>query len=205
MKNIKKSPSKVSIERNLFGERIVRKKRKSRLESELAKYDEETFDDRLNRLKYLHSVFPHGIIFSSIETSFIFEEVKMTFINGEFISTLLLSQAFIERMLQSYYKYLGYSNVSKRGIKSIITHAKKNKIIITFFLNKIDELRRKRNTFSHLKEFSYEHNLSQRLFKGLRSGKEDVTYFNLLEEDAKGAVKLMYSVAITDFNKIKPV
>lgn len=205
MSSNRKFKTRKPTEENLFGERIIKKKRKTKLEIALASYDKNSFYDRLARLKYLHSVFPRGIIFAAdIETAFIFDEIKMAFINGEFISTLILSQAFIERRLQVYYEYLGFLNVSKRGMKSIIDHAKKNKIIITFFLSKIDELRRKRNAFSHLKEFTYDHNLTQRIFKSLRGGKDNVNYYNLLEEDAKEAIKLMYSVAITDFDKIKP-
>ena len=201
-----KSTNAGEISKNLFGEKIIPRKRKSNLEAALLRYDLNSFEDRLKRLKYLNSIFPHGIIFaSSIETGFIFDEVKMSFINGEFISTLMLTQAFIERKLQSFYEYLGYSQVAKRGLKSIITHAKKNNVIIDFFLSKIDELRKKRNSFSHLKEYDHEFNLNQRVFNSVRANSSNNPYLTLLEKDSIEAIQLMYAVALTDFEKIKPV
>ena len=113
-------------EKDLFGNNIL-KKTKTRLESSLEKYDSNSFNDRLERLKFLNKVFPKGYgIMGDQETVYVFSEVKMAFINGEFISTILLAQAFIERNLQGYYESIGLEKIAQKGLKSIIDHAKKN-------------------------------------------------------------------------------
>jgi hypothetical protein len=205
MKNKRKSTITVDLPENFFGEKLNTKKRKSRLEAALLRYDINSFDDRLKRLKYLNTLFPKGIsLISSIETVIIFDEVKMSFINGEFVSTLMLAQAFIERRLQSFYEFLGYGKIAQRGLKSILVHAKKNNIIIDFFINKIDLLRKKRNSLSHLKKPDYEFNLDRRIYNWIRTNNRN-PYLEVLENDAKESIQLMYAVAITDFDKIKPV
>jgi hypothetical protein len=76
--------------KNLFGVKL--KQKKTSLERKLVKYDISTFQDRLERLKFLNGVFPKGFsFFSDFETAFVFDETKMAFINGEFIATLTLS------------------------------------------------------------------------------------------------------------------
>ncbi len=187
------------MQKDLFGKKIVPKKKRTKLEIILQGYDKKSFGDRLERLKYLNKIFPKGFGFASdLETSYIFDEVKMAFIGGEFISTMLLSQAFIERKFQAHYSELGLQNISNKGLKAIIDHAKKNGTIHSFLLERIDELRKKRNPFVHLKEYEHEYNLSQRMYKSYIEKDEFKQPFQILLEDAKEALSLMYAVFITD-------
>lgn len=182
------------MEKDLFGKKVVKKK--SMLEKAIEKYDRNSFKDRLKRLKYLNEVFPKGYSFlSDIETAYIFDETKMAFINGEFIATLMLSQAYIERKLQNYFSSIGLATEAKRGIKYIISYARKHGLIDEFLLDKIDLLRKKRNPFSHLKPYEYEFNISHRLKKEM---KEPLL---IIEKDAHEAISLMYHISISDFKK----
>jgi hypothetical protein len=86
---------KVSMEKDLFGHPI--KKKKTRLERSLEIYDKETFLDRLERHRWLENTLPRGYSFiMPVETFFVKDEVVRSFANGEFVATILLSQAFIE-------------------------------------------------------------------------------------------------------------
>jgi len=146
-------------EKNLFGESVKKKKIKSRLEGSLEKYDKETFDERLERLQFLNKIFPKEFgILADPETVYVFGEAKMTFVNGEYISTILLSQAFIERKLQLHYQSLGLVHIANRGLKAIIAHAKKNNILHEYLIDRIDVLRKRRNPFSHVKPSDHEFN-----------------------------------------------
>lgn len=58
------------MEKDLFGKPI--QKRRSRLEIQLSKYDRETFDERLERLKFIESIAPRGyLMMGSFEAIFI--------------------------------------------------------------------------------------------------------------------------------------
>lgn len=191
------------MDKDLFGHKVVSKKKKTRLESSLIKYDKDTFDTRLSRLKYLNKIFPKDYsIAGDIQTVFVFSEAKMTFINGEFISTILLAQAFIEKKLQGHYIELGLSNIASRGLKTIIKHARNNNILHNYLLNKIDELRKKRNPFTHLKPFDNEYNLDKRFMKEIKNSGKYMELADLMEEDAKEALSLMYTIFITDLGKM---
>lgn len=173
---------------NLFGDK--KKKRKTYLEIKLNKYDRDSFYDRLERLKYLNRIFPKGYSFlSGMETAYVFDEAKMTFINGEFISTIMLAQAFIEHKLQTYLASRGLIKESKKGLKSMTSYLKRNKLVNEFLLDKIDHLRKIRNPFSHLK-LDDESSISRRIFLQRKEP------FIVMEEDAKEAIALMYQIAI---------
>jgi hypothetical protein len=189
------------MQKDLFGKKIIEKKRRTRLEMSLLKYDKDSRHERLERLKYINKIVSkqYGIA-ADMETVYIFGEAKMAFINGELISTILLSQAFIERRLQMFYENMGLGAIGKRGLKAIIDHAKKNHTIQAYLIEKIDELRKKRNPFVHLKEYGHEYNLSQRIFRTIKEKKPFKQPIEIIMEDAKAAISLMYAVFITKFD-----
>jgi hypothetical protein len=184
------------MQQKLFNKKEKKSRKQSIEEVTLSRYDKRSLPDRIQRLKFLKKVFPKGHSFGSdLETAIIFDEVKMAFINGEFISTILLSQAFIERRLQMHYISLGLEGIAKRGLKSIIDHAKKHNTIHYFLLPKIDELRQKRNPFMHLKDYDHKFNISQRIYNG--KDKSFRQPMELIGEDAHEALRLMYAIFVT--------
>ena len=192
------------MEKDLFGKKVVQKKRRTKLEVALRKTDNESFEDRLHRLKYLNKIFPHDLFLGADqETIYILSEAKMTFINGEYIATILLTIAFIERLMQSHYESIGLGKIAKRGLKAMIAHANKNELLHPYLLEKFDLLRKKRNPLTHLKPFEHEHNLSQRIINGIKNDEQYVNPILMLEEDAKEAITLMYALLKTKFNEIK--
>ena len=191
------------MEKDLFGKKVVQKKRKTKLEVALGKTDNESFKDRLNRLRYLNKIFPHDLLLGADqETIYILSEAKMTFINGEFIATILLTHAFIERLMQSHYESIGLGTIAKRGLKAMIVHAKKNEILHPYLLDKFDLMRKKRNPLTHLKPFEHGYNLSQRVLTEIKNDKQYVHPIGMLEEDAKEAITLMFALLKTKFNEI---
>ncbi len=186
------------MQKDLFGKKIIKPNSRTRFEISLSKYDKDSFDDRLYRLRYVDKIFPKGYEFGAdIETVYIFDEPKMAFVNGEFISTILLSQAFIERRLQMHYNSLGLDNIANRGLKSIIDHAKKNHTIHGFLIAKINLLRKRRNPFVHLKEIGHEYNLDQRMVKSIKDATGIKQPFEILMDDARDAIALMYAIFTT--------
>ena len=184
------------MQQELFPNNSKKKKKNSSEELELTKYDQDTIIDRVERLKFIKLIVPEEYIFGAdLETIYILKEAKMAFINGEFISTILLSQAFIERLLQIHYVSLGLEKFSQQGINKILVHAKTHNTIHSFLLPKIDELRKKRNPFVHLKPHGHEYNITQRIIANKDNDFKQP--MEMLFIDAKEAIRLMYAIFTT--------
>lgn len=177
-----------SIPRDLFGKR--RRVRRTRLEAGLARYDQETFDERLDRLKWVEQIFPRGFFFTlPPETFFVFSEAKDSFINGQPIAAVMLAGAFIEHVLTIELDKKGFHKEARGGMRSILRCLENNRAAITPLLKRIDDLQEIRNPYVHLKPYAHPALLSQRSWK---VGRRD---YEVLEEDAKSALSLMYTVA----------
>jgi hypothetical protein len=129
----------------------------------------------------------------SFESIFLFQEAGLAFINGAFISSVMLAQAFIERRLQDYMEAKGLGKEAKRGLDFIIKYFRKRKILDEFLLGKIDLLRQRRNPFSHLKPYDHPYTMGQRIF--LEKKQPD----KILLSDAKEAISLMYNISLMQF------
>jgi hypothetical protein len=176
---------------DLFGDQIAAPAHP--LEEDLLGYDESTFAARLSRLEYLHQVFPENYSFLMTMSSFyVFEEARRTFINGEMVGTILLSQAFIEHWLQAQLEGKGYVfGRSKQGLSYILKCLREKKLLHSFLIDKIDNLRKLRNPFVHLRPFDDPQEISRRSVDAKRTPDQ------VLEGDAKEALSLMYRIAIT--------
>jgi hypothetical protein len=182
--------AKAASQKDLFGHVI--KQRTSRLENLLTRIDRESYQSRLERLKYTEDIRPkgHGMV-GSIETIFIFHEAGWAYLNGAFISTILLSQAFVERRLQDYMSSKGLEAEAKKGAQAIINYCRKHHLVNEFLLKKFDRLRQVRNPLVHLKAIDHPLTLGRRIFW------EQKQPADILESDAKEALSLMYTILTT--------
>ena len=174
--------------RDLLGAKV--RKRRSRFEAALERYDRATFPERLDRLRWVERVMPRDYVLTlPPETFYLFNEAKDSFINGQFVGSLMLTLSFIEHVLAIALENKGYYKQAKGGLKSIVACLRENQSPLSPILNQIETLQDSRNPFAHLKPFTHQHTLGQR---SLRARKSDVV---MLEEDAKAALPLMYTVA----------
>jgi len=181
---------------DLFG--YKKKKRKGYYESILSRYDLDSLPERLERFKWLLKVFPSGYGFMmESESSFIFDEAKMAFINGQFISVILLAFSFLEHWLGGYISSLGHYDTAKAGMKRILVFVEEKHLLNGLFIKKIDRIREIRNTYIHIKPQNYVHKLSNRIFR------ESVTPGEIMHKDAREALILMYQISVTNFWKYK--
>jgi hypothetical protein len=170
------------------------KERTPYLSRTLRKFDRDTFPSRLERLQHLQTIFPKGYWFGlPLESAYIMDEVKMTFVNGNYIATVMLSQAFIEHILQIEVERLGHPVVARKGLREIIKWFKRERPHNDFLMNRVDRLRRFRNPFSHLRPFDDPDTLARRAMKSQSDPSE------IIKMETKEALALMYQVAITRF------
>ena len=171
-------------DKDLFGKRI--KKRRPQLEILFAKHDKDTLQSRIDRIKYLSRItLDYTGMAGSMESMFTFEEAKACFVNGQFIATILLAQAFIERELQGQMLAKGYPGAN-RGLKYIVKYCREKDLLPSTLIQKVDQLRNIRNSFAHLKPPMYEFNLHQRIYQSHFKPVGDV-----LSHDAREALSTM--------------
>jgi hypothetical protein len=182
--------AKKKIEKDMFGYPV--KKHKSRLETKLSRIDRDTFHERLERLEFLDDLSPKNLgMAGSIEAVFIFREAGWAYLNGAFISTILLSQAFIERRLQEFMMAKGLDNEARRGTEAIIKYCRKHHLMNEYLLDKFDHLRKARNPLTHLKPYDHPFTLAQRINQERKPPGE------ILKREAKEALMLMYAILFT--------
>ncbi|MBL8092305.1 MAG: hypothetical protein JNJ43_18370 [Anaerolineales bacterium] len=181
--------AKGASEKDMFGHPV--RKRVDKYERMLAKSDKETFASRVERLKFVDGIIGNIGMLGSMETVFIFREAGWAYINGAFISTIMLSQAFIERRLHDLMFEKGFESEAKHGAQSIIKFCRKNQLVSDFLLDKFDRLRQIRNPFVHVKSSDHPFSLDQRMFT------EKIQPNDLIENDAKEALSLMYTLLLT--------
>ena len=158
----------------------------------LKQKDEETLYSRGKRLKYLQKIKSKGVIFSGdMELAHTFDEVQYAYVEGFFLSTLLLSQAFVEKLMQNYFESSGIK--CRNTFNSLLKYAKENDLFNEYILRKLDFLRMIRNPITHLKSFEYEHGLSKRSYDAKKHP------IKKLEEEATLAISIMMHIVQKGF------
>ncbi len=180
---------KNETEKDMFGHPV--KKRIDRNEKLLAKIDKDSFARRVERLKFVESITGDLGMMGSLEIVLIFREAGWAYINGAFISTILLSQAFIERRLHEFMVEKGLESEAKHGAQVIIKYCRKHQLVNEFLLDKFDQLRQIRNPFVHVKPLDHPFALGQRIFF------EKAAPDEVMENDAKEALSLMFTLLFT--------
>ena len=104
----------------------------------LKKYDNETLNDRVSRLKYLNKIKSDGFLMTSgdLELGYTYQEVQFAFVHGYFLSTLVLAQAFIEKLLQNY--FLLHNFKCRKTFDAMLKYARNNDLFNEYIIRKLD-------------------------------------------------------------------
>lgn len=179
-------------QRDLFGKPI--KRRRPRFEWSLERAEKATLPLRAERIRWLERVIPRNQAFGMpLETFYVFEEAKSSFVYGCFVASTVLSAAFVEHWLGAHLSQQGFTKEIERGLAAMTECCRKNNLLNPTLLDRIDRLRLIRNPFAHLKSFDHPHGLGQRSLRGRSHPKQ------MLETDAKDSLTTMYAVAVYAF------
>lgn len=174
--------------KNLFGKTVKRKR--TRIEILLSKQDRESLSARVERINYLRKIIPKSMgLMGSMDLAFVFQEAKLSYVNGQFIATLLLAQAFIEKVIQSQMEVKGYSGTN-RGLKYMVKYCRDKNLLPSVILDKIDYLRNIRNPFTHVKPDNDPYHFSIRIYQ------KKMQPYKVLENDAREAISTMLTVLV---------
>jgi hypothetical protein len=177
---------------NLFGEQVP--DTEPPMSRWLRRHDAATFEFRRTRAEHLKSICPrgHGFLLPS-ESFFVLEEAKLAFLNGADLATVMLAQAFIEHILQMHLEKLDQAAVARMGLKAIVEYIQRHEPQHQHLMGLVDEVRKFRNPFMHLRDIDDPNRLFQRVLATQKSPEE------ILEDEAKRALGVMYEIAVTMF------
>ncbi|MEW5980162.1 MAG: hypothetical protein AB1898_30575 [Acidobacteriota bacterium] len=180
-------PARIT-ERDLFGKPV--RKRRPRYEWSLSRADKATLPNRAERVRWLEGVIPKNLgLLIPLETHFVFEEAKSSFVYGCFAATILLSAAFVEHWLAAHLSKRRFGKKAERGLAAMVDCCREHDLIDPILLDRIDRLRLIRNPIVHLRSFEHSLSMGQRSFEA-RSYPEEI-----LQSDAKESLITMYTVA----------
>jgi hypothetical protein len=175
------------MQKDLFGIDIIQE---STCVRTLKEYDQETFEERRKRCEFLFSLVPtERVWISSDESYYMWLEIRLAYISGCYISTILLAQSFIERKFQADYHMMLDFKKSKLTLDQILKEMKKDKSMDPYWIARIDAIRKKRNPLVHFKDVMKDESMAR------RSNHDQDKGIELLKQDAKEAIEIMYAVS----------
>jgi hypothetical protein len=150
--------------------------------------DERTRADRVERAAWVLSLgwSENGyLLFGGHGSLAPWDELRQAFINGEFVATILVGQAFMEQTLAGYLDLAGGSSVGRSGLAEILEQFRDRGWINETEFNVLDEVRRLRNPYAHYRDVQHKDNLGRRIM----AEREDYTV--LIERDARSVVRAL--------------
>ena len=174
---------------DLFGKPI--RSRRPRYEAALERAELKAVPVRAERIRWVQKAIPRNTSFlMGMDTYYVFEEARSCYIYGHFVATVMMSAAFIEHWLSGKLHARGHHKEAAAGLGRSVACARKIDLIAPAILDRIDHLRLIRNPFAHLKGMDHDHSLGARSVSVKRHPDE------VLEQDAKEGLSLMYAVAL---------
>lgn len=143
-------------------------------------------EDRIARLEWLASVlppaeqlqFPGGLM-----SMFLFDEMRYCFVYGQYLGTVVLGLAYIERTLAAKFYAAGRVELEGAGIAALLREARAVGLLAAAEADEIDRIRRTRNPVTHFRRPLHRESVE------FRSLTEDDHPYELLERDARTVVQ----------------
>ncbi len=122
------------------------------LERELEEADEATRAVRAERLQFIQEEFgppADMLLVGGIPAMFALHEMTHSFVVGNFMATILLAQVFIENSLGGAFILAGDDDTATGGFAKLIKKSISDGSITPALAEKLDDLRRMRNPYTH--------------------------------------------------------
>lgn len=151
--------------------------------------DEVCLADRAERLRWLLSATPpqnlwmfHGGLLATQQ----FEESRYCFVYGQFVASVLLGLAFVERTLAAKFYAMGRNDLQRATIQELLDEAHKVDWLTASDLIAFNAARDLRNPLTHFRKPTHKNLPDMRAFR------EDRELDELLEQDAKSVLESVF-------------
>jgi hypothetical protein len=156
-------------------------------EQELSPYnwleqeDKNALADRLARLNWLaenarevnYYLFRGGLI-----SKYLFEETRYCFAYGQFLATIVLGMAFIERTLAALFYMLGRNDLERANMSKLLKEALGQDWITRREYARLEEIRKLRNPITHFRKPRHDDTIEY------RATAQDELPYKVIENDA---------------------
>ena len=147
--------------------------------------DSVCFDQRLTRLNRLATItpiegyvaFPGGLVAKSL-----FEETRYCFVYGQFLATVYLGFAYIERTLAALFYEAGRSDLERANISTLLSEALAYGVLDEDEFRALEGIRKMRNVYAHFREPGSKESVEYRAYL------DDVFPYAVIERDAATVV-----------------
>jgi len=116
--------------------------------------EESTRNERLERLREFNNIIgPTGdmLLQGGIQSQLAIHEVANSYVCGNYMAVILLSQAFIEHSLSGHFMMAGEDKIAESSFKKIIDKALETEHITNELYESLNKLRLIRNPYVHAK------------------------------------------------------
>jgi uncharacterized protein YutE (UPF0331/DUF86 family) len=142
--------------------------------------------ERVERFVELNELFGlqgDKLLLGGLQSQLALHEFANSYVNGNFMAVVLLSQAFIEHSLSGEFIISGQNTIAESSFKKIIETALEDKITDQELYESINELRKLRNPYVHAKSGLKNGSLVKKMIDGKFESVED-----LVKSDALNAL-----------------
>ncbi len=147
--------------------------------------DSRCFEDRLSRLDWLNDnspkgeywTFPGGLLAKSL-----FEEARYCFVYAQFMATILLSLAYIERTLAALFYGAGRNDLQRASLSTLLGEAHAGGLVGDAEYQDLERIRKNRNAYAHFRRPGHKGSMEARAIL------ETAAPYDVVEQDATAAI-----------------
>ena len=147
--------------------------------------DSKCFEDRLSRLQWLidnspageYWAFPGGLLAKSL-----FEEARYCFVYAQYLATILVGLAYIERTLAALFYGAGRNDLERASLSALLGEAYAEGLIGSGEFRDLERIRENRNSYAHFRRPGHEDSMEARAIL------EDEAPYSVIERDATAVI-----------------
>jgi hypothetical protein len=151
--------------------------------------------ERIERLAWLaanHPPVDYSLIPGGILTNQLFEESRLCFVYGQFCGSLLLSIAFIERVLAAHFYGAGRDDLKRAGIQILADEALKLGLLSKDEYDTLETLRTKRNPLVHFREYGHKETIDYSSVFSMNYGNTPISPEEIIANDAVEGLRMAF-------------
>ncbi len=161
---------------------------KEKLLPEIEEADASSRAARLGRLEFLIAEFgppADMVLIGGLGAMLAIQELKSSFLNGNYMATILCCQTFVEHSLAGGYALNGQDALVESGSVKLINQSHADGAITAHIAERLHELREMRNPYTHPRVIQKRQSILDRLV----ATKSEL--YSMAEKDARDAIKIV--------------
>jgi len=156
----------------------------------LEENDGKSLESRIERLKFLEAEFGEGrsLLFYGTTPALAFDEARLCYLNGLFISCILVSEAIIEQSYAGMFHMARIDELENKGFSWIVDKAYEGAWIDKTEHDTLLEINTRRNSLTH---FRRPDDPRHPVYQALMQGKD---VWSMIIDDAKTILRILFQI-----------